>query len=117
MNKTEFSQALRRALGKDVYKRQLQWCSDENRYYADGEVDAQLRGRFEMVLKNGDTVACRTALEVLAERMKPYTISRATEVTGVPENKIVDAVHTYATKMCIRDSCVVWKFFDMSGYM
>ena len=29
--------------------------------------------------------------------MKPYTISRATEVTGVPENKIVDAVHTYAT--------------------
>ncbi len=75
----------------------LQWCSDENRYYADGEVDAQLRGRFEMVLKNGDTVACRTALEVLAERMKPYTISRATEVTGVPENKIVDAVHTYAT--------------------
>ena len=47
--------------------------------------------------ERGTPWPCRTALEVLAERMKPYTISRATEVTGVPENKIVDAVHTYAT--------------------
>ncbi|WP_180995167.1 molybdopterin-containing oxidoreductase family protein [Raoultibacter timonensis] len=75
----------------------LGWCSDENRYYADGEVDAQLSGEFEITFKNGETVTCITAFDELADRMSQYTVEWASGVTGLTETKIVQSVTAYAT--------------------
>lgn len=75
----------------------LVWNSDINAYRTDETVDAQLEGTFEIRLKDGTAVECFTALDAIAERMKEYTVERAAEVTGVPSNKIIDSVVTYAT--------------------
>lgn len=72
------------------------WCSDENHYY-EADVDAPLYGDYEVKFADGSTVACMTAFDAIKERMKEYTIERASAVTGVLESKIIEAVHTYAT--------------------
>ncbi|HWQ75638.1 MAG TPA: molybdopterin-dependent oxidoreductase [Syntrophomonas sp.] len=73
------------------------WCSDENHYYGEANVDAPLYGDYEVTLEDGSKVACMTAFDAIAESMKEYTIERASHVTGVSEIKIREAAHTYAT--------------------
>ena len=75
----------------------LVWNSDENRYRVEGEVDAQLRGTYDVKLADGSVAACCTALDAIAEGVKDCTVAWAEEITGVPANKIVDSVTTYAT--------------------
>jgi anaerobic selenocysteine-containing dehydrogenase len=91
------------------------WCSDENRYYAESEVDAQLLGRFEVELLDGSKVECATAFELLKERLQSYTLEACAELTGVEANKIEDAVRTYATN---GPAYICWGVGggDMHGY-
>ncbi|MDR1713375.1 MAG: molybdopterin-dependent oxidoreductase [Coriobacteriales bacterium] len=75
----------------------LVWNSDENRYYTDETVDPALFGNFEVTLADGQRISCRTVLDQLAERMAPYTMEMAAEITGVGANHIQEACETYAT--------------------
>lgn len=81
----------------DIAGAPLQWCSDENRYYRDGEVDAALRGEFTLTRADGTPMTCVTVLERIAERMSEYTMDMAAEITGVGANRLTDAVQIYAT--------------------
>lgn len=75
----------------------LQWCSSENCYYTSDTVDAMLLGSCEITLTDGNTVTCKTVLSTMAERMSPYSMEMAAEITGVGANHLIEAVTTYAT--------------------
>ncbi|MDR2109562.1 MAG: molybdopterin-dependent oxidoreductase [Coriobacteriales bacterium] len=74
-----------------------QWNSTENRYYANEAVDPELFGYFELTLASGETVSCKTTLQAIAERMEPYSMQMAAEITGVGANHIQEACEIYAT--------------------
>jgi anaerobic selenocysteine-containing dehydrogenase len=75
----------------------LQWCSDENRYYVDGEVDAQLGGEYVVDLVNGEHVTCIPVFVALRERMAQYTFEWAAPITGLTPPKMQAACEIYAT--------------------
>ena len=75
----------------------LKWCSDENRYYLDGEVDANLTGEFELTLTDGTTVIACTAFDAICARMADYTPQWASDITGLTAQKIKESAHTYAS--------------------
>lgn len=75
----------------------LGWCSDENRYYAEGEVDPALEGTFAVKLVDGSEVECWTAFDAIKDHFQEYTPERAAKVSGVPARKIAEAARLYAT--------------------
>lgn len=91
------------------------WCSDECRYYDSEEVDTPITGEFKITLANGSKVTCITAFDAITERMKEYTIEKASQITGVPANKIIDAVTIFATN---GPGYIAWGVGggDMHGY-
>ena len=52
------------------------WCSDENRYYADGTIVPALRGTYQVKLADGSEVECWTAFEAIEDRFKEWTPER-----------------------------------------
>ncbi|GHT78297.1 hypothetical protein FACS1894104_1300 [Actinomycetota bacterium] len=93
----------------------LQWCSDENRYYTDDEVDASINGTYTVEYADGQKVECWTAFDAISKRMQQYTTEWASEVTGVPAPKIYDACKIYA---CNGPAFIVWGVggADQHGY-
>jgi anaerobic selenocysteine-containing dehydrogenase len=74
----------------------LQWCSDENRYYTEDVVDAQLRGNYEIGFANGETVECYTAFDAISNKMKEHTVDWASNITGIRPIKIYQGCEIYA---------------------
>lgn len=73
------------------------WCSDEGRYYDEGDVDAAVEGKYTVELADGKKVECQTAWDAMIEMAEPYTPQWASPITGIPENKIADTARVYAT--------------------
>jgi anaerobic selenocysteine-containing dehydrogenase len=71
------------------------WDAEERKYLQEG-VEKALTGSYSIKLKNGETVECKTAWTLLTERAEEWTPEKASEVTGIPAAKIVDACETYA---------------------
>jgi anaerobic selenocysteine-containing dehydrogenase len=72
------------------------WDAEQRVYLEDG-VEKALKGSFQVKLKNGQTVECKTVWTRLIERVDEWTPEKAEEVTNVPAHKIVRACETYAT--------------------
>ena len=72
------------------------WNAEERIYLEDG-VEKALKGTFQVKLKDGRTVECKTVWTRLMERVDEWTPEKAAEVTNVPAHKIVRACETYAT--------------------
>ncbi len=53
-----------------------------------GSVRFALYGQFDVVMRHGERVRCRPAMEMLARRCDAYTPSRVQELTGVPAAKL-----------------------------
>ncbi len=68
----------------------------EKRAYLDARVAKALEGAFQVILKDGQTVECKTAWTLLRERVADWTPEKAAEVTNVPAAKIARACETYA---------------------
>ena len=45
-----------------------------------------------------ESVACKTAFDLLVDSIQPYTMEYAEEITGVPQRQIIDLAEGYATK-------------------
>jgi anaerobic selenocysteine-containing dehydrogenase len=73
------------------------WNSDENRYYADSDIDPLLNGDVTITLASGEEVACCTAFDAIVNMAEEYTPEWASEITGIPVNQITDSARTYAT--------------------
>lgn len=71
------------------------WDGEERKYLEDG-VEKALTGTYSVKLKGGESVECKTAWTLLTERAEDWTPEKASEVTGIPANKIVKACETYA---------------------
>ncbi len=54
-------------------------------------------GPYTIKLKDGKIVECKTAWEMLVERLRPFTTEEAARVSWVPESRIIEAARTYAT--------------------
>jgi anaerobic selenocysteine-containing dehydrogenase len=61
------------------------------------DVKPALDGGYVVMLANERRVECKTAWQLLKERVAPYTAERVAEITWVPADKILDAVRMYAT--------------------
>jgi anaerobic selenocysteine-containing dehydrogenase len=60
------------------------------------EIKPKLSGTFEVKLGDGTTVTCRTAWDMLVERVNEYPLSKVAEITWVPEDKIKAAAQMIA---------------------
>lgn len=76
--------------------------------YAESGVQPALAGRFSCHLATGETVSCRTAFTLLAERATQYTPERSEAVTWVPAGDVRRAARLFATE---RPSC----YFSWAG--
>jgi anaerobic selenocysteine-containing dehydrogenase len=72
------------------------WDAEERRYLEEG-VQKALAGSFEVKLKNGSSVRCKTAWTLLTERVEDWTPEKAEELTGVSKDQIEAACELYAT--------------------
>ena len=60
------------------------WCSDENRYYADGTIVPALRGTYQVKLADGSEVECWTAFEAIEDRFKEWTPEQVSKYPTSP---------------------------------
>ncbi len=70
------------------------WDAEERKYLEE-DVEKALTGTYSVKLKSGETVECKTAWTLLTERAEEWTPEKASEVTGIPAGKIVDACEAY----------------------
>jgi anaerobic selenocysteine-containing dehydrogenase len=65
--------------------------------YETPDVKPALYGAHVVMLANGKRAECKTAWQLLKERVAPYTAERAAEITWVPADTILDAIRMYVT--------------------
>lgn len=56
-----------------------------------------LYGAYVVTLANGKRAECKTAWQLLKERVAPYTAERTAEITWVPADTILNAIRMYVT--------------------
>jgi anaerobic selenocysteine-containing dehydrogenase len=71
------------------------WDPD-NVEYEGVNVKPALEGSFEVSLKSGEKVACKTVWTLYKEQLAHYTPEKVSEITGVPQEQIVEAARLYA---------------------
>lgn len=57
----------------------------------------ELFGTFEVTLKDGSTIQCKTAFQAYKDRCAEWTLEKTAEVTGCPADKIAEAVEIYCS--------------------
>ena len=62
------------------------------------EIDPALHGTYEVTLKDGTVSQVTTVWDRLIERAEQYTPEIASEITGIPAQKIIDCARVYATR-------------------
>ena len=60
------------------------------------DVKPVLSGHFEVPLKNGETVACRTVWDAFCDQVNQYPPGRVQEITGVPAEETAKAARFFA---------------------
>ena len=56
-----------------------------------------LFGTYDVTLKDGTVIKCKTAGEAYKERCKEYTLEKTAEITGCPADKIEEAIKLYCS--------------------
>lgn len=63
----------------------------------ESEYNPALFGSYEVTLKDGTTIQCKTAGEAYRERCEEYTLERTAEITGCPADRIEAAIKLYCS--------------------
>ena len=71
------------------------WNS-EKAAYIDESITPAKEGAFEVKLADGKTTSCKTVWAMLKESLSQYSPEKVSEITWVPEDKIVAAARFYA---------------------
>ncbi|HJX03180.1 MAG TPA: molybdopterin-dependent oxidoreductase, partial [Dehalococcoidia bacterium] len=64
--------------------------------YESGDVKPAFEGEYKLTLSNGEIAVCKTVWTLYLERLSEYTPQRASEITWVPADKIIEAARFYA---------------------
>ena len=64
--------------------------------YPESGVEPALSGTFEIPLKNGARVTCKTAWDAFCEEVNKYPLDKVEEITWVPAKEIVESARLYA---------------------
>lgn len=57
----------------------------------------ELFGSFDVVLKDGSTIKCKTAFQAYKDRCAEWTLEKTAEVTGCPADQIKEAIEIYCS--------------------
>ncbi|MEM3697207.1 MAG: molybdopterin-dependent oxidoreductase [Candidatus Bathyarchaeia archaeon] len=80
------------------------WCSNKGKYKPE-QTDPVLFGTYNVRLKDGRTVKCKTVWQKLLEIVTEYTPENVSKITWVDANKIEEAARIYATN---KPACIPW---------
>ncbi len=94
---------LKKGLGEDTFvvwntgkNAPALWDGEARKYIADSDVTKALSGTYNVTLADGKKVECKTAWDMLAERVEEWTPEKASEVTWIPVRKINQGCEWYA---------------------
>lgn len=63
----------------------------------ESDYNPALFGTFDVTLKDGSTIQCKTAGEAYKERCQDFTLEKTAEITGVPADLIEKAIRLYCS--------------------
>ena len=80
------------------------WNADKAEYEEEN-VEPALEGSFEVSLASGERIRCKTVWTMLKERVAQYPPDKVSEITRVPQDRIIEAARLYAKN---KPSAIHW---------
>ena len=80
------------------------WNADKAEY-EEKNVEPALEGSFEVSLASGERIRCKTVWTLLKERVAQYPPDKVSEITRVPQDRIIEAARLYAKN---KPSAIHW---------
>jgi anaerobic selenocysteine-containing dehydrogenase len=80
----------------DINKKSPEIWDSEKVKYRSSRVKPALEGSYDIKLKDGKRVSCKTVWTLFCEEVNQYPLERVAEITWVPAEKILEAARLYA---------------------
>lgn len=73
--------------------------------FESGDVKPSLNGEFDVRIRSGRKVKCKTTWQLMKENVEEWTPEKASKITWIPAEKIRESAITYATN---KPACIEW---------
>ena len=89
----------------DTITESAQVWSNEKVGYENEGVKPALVGEYDVPMKDGKSVQCKTVWQLMKENLEEWTPEKASKITWIPAEKIRESAITYAT---CKPACIEW---------